>query len=221
VSCSFSEDSPPAVSPADFAALTSSQQLTHLDLRAELEPEQALYVFPDQLRLPKLQSLHLSIYWLMEPDIMAQVVACCPNLQALRVDSYGGGDVAEIQSFVWAASCCCLAALSELTSLQLCLIDVSVGADVGAALAALTDLRELSIEAFDSREVGVLLQLTACRQLTLLHIDTLNIDDPPAEADDGGVLIANQVRKASSSMISTTNLFIVCGWHVACMLSCI
>lgn len=205
VACSFceDEDSAPAVTPADYAALTSSQQLTHLDLTHDPGPEHAAVLFPAQHQLPKLQSLALGIQWLEDAEVLGRIITCCPNLQALKVNSYGGADVSDIDSAVWAASSSRLTALSELTTLQLMMLEVSVGADVGAALAALTGLRELSNDTMNSEDVPALQQLTACQQLTMLYVESMSFGESPSPADDG-VLIVNQVRAVLASSARPT-----------------
>jgi hypothetical protein len=70
--------SPPADTPEDVAALTSSQQLTHLDL-AHFEPDLVVSLFPEQRQLLKLQSLFLKIVWLEDHSVLDRVITCCPN----------------------------------------------------------------------------------------------------------------------------------------------
>lgn len=92
---------PAAVAPADYAAMTASAQLTHLDLsRCLTTPEAVQHAFPAQQRLEVgcrlLQLKHLvgSVQWLDHVVLadadgtagdpvpcLARVVTCCPNLQ--------------------------------------------------------------------------------------------------------------------------------------------
>jgi hypothetical protein len=105
--------------------------------------------------------------------------------------------LSEVESAVWAASFSRLTALSELTSLQLTMLDVSFGADVGDALASLTGLRDLRIDTLDSEDVPAMEQLTGCKQLTKLYVETLG---GPFEE---GVLITNEVGMVAQGMVSS------------------
>lgn len=168
------------VLPADYAAITASPQLTHLDLSyCSFDPEHAKDVFSDNLRLPKLLSLRLTVSWLLETETIQRVVDCCPGLAALRIESSGGGDVAEVQPEQWAARLGCLAGLSALTRLSMTVMDISLTTEVYRAIGTLTGLQELSFDYMDANHLGPAVQLTSCRQLTNLSfgVETMTQHD--------------------------------------------
>ena len=114
-------------------------------------------MFPDGLRLgglPKLACLTVYIEWLQDTETIQRVVDCCPGLEALCIECYGGNELAEIQPQRWGASLGCLTGLSTLTRLSMDTIDVSMTADVYTAIGALTGLRELRLGLMDPTHLG-------------------------------------------------------------------
>lgn len=154
--------------------MTSSPQLTHLHLSHVLGPEHAAVLFPDQRQLTTLQSLTLEFKWLEDLDIVERVVRCCPNLQQLRFDSYGGWDIGGNDPDLWAGGIACLADLEKLTKLHLFCLEIALAPPVIEAVAALTNLKDLRIEPIETSGFGVMMQLTACRQLTNLYVEPLS-----------------------------------------------
>jgi hypothetical protein len=117
------------------------------------------------------------IEWLQDTETIQRVVDCCPGLEALCIECYGGNELAEIQPQRWAASLGCLTGLSTLTRLSMDTIDVSMTTDVYRAIGALTGLRELGLGVMDPTHLGPAVQLTACRQLTELQMEVMVTSD--------------------------------------------
>jgi hypothetical protein len=168
------------VSPADYAAATASQHLTFLDIRSFAGPDQAIDIFPEDRHLPKLQSLRVDILWLEEIETMANVVTCCPGLHQLDIMATGGHDIAAVEPGSWASSIEGLCWFTNLTSLSMLTVDVSMSKEVYKAIASLTNLRELCLEALVAEELWPAVQLTALRQLTRLQLD---VNDSHVEGD--------------------------------------
>lgn len=138
--------------PADYAALTSSPVLASLDLTAHLSPAVADQLFPAQRILTSLTNLKLTINWLEDTNLFQDsIVSHCPNLRSLTVRAYGGPDVAAVSAFAWRASFGTLSALTELTSLDMTVLEMELTPGVIGAIAAILSLRELSINAMDAR----------------------------------------------------------------------
>lgn len=180
--CRWSLTHPPAVTVEDFSALTSSQQLTRIDLAYRVAPNHSAGVFQGQRQLSNLHFLSLGISWVADLEAMERMVTCCPNLRRLKIDSYGatedGDDVAGIDPSFWEEGFASLTRLSALTKLALLSIDVSMQPEVFAAIAGLTGLRELTCEYLDATELGSMMQLTTLRQLTKFTVDALQLGHP-------------------------------------------
>lgn len=183
----------PAVSDADFAALTSSsQQLTYLDLIDAVDPQHLDALLPGGLyerrRLPTLQRLCcrlcIDTSWLDEFDVFAHLMDACHKLQQLRIDAYGAVEKVE-----WADSLSYLKHSDELTSLEMLLSGVSLTPAMCASVAALTGLQELTLEAMSADDLGVLLQLTACKQLSSLNVEVHQAGHPHHPLNERQILL--------------------------------
>jgi hypothetical protein len=189
--------------PADYAAITASPQLTHLDLSyITFDLEQANNMFPDDRRLPKLVSLRLTIGWLLHLETIQRVVDCCHALEALRIESNGGGDVEAVQPEGWAARFGCLAGLSGLTRLSMTAMDLPLTTKVFRAIGALTRLQELGLDFMDVNHLGAAVQLTSCRQLTNLYFNVMTM----TQQDDTlfGIDATNKVGLCCAGCLSKT-----------------
>jgi hypothetical protein len=169
------------MSPADYAALTASPQLTHLDLSGCFGPEHVADAFPQNLRMSKLASLTVFIDWLEETDTIQRIVDSCPGLEQLRIEGHGGHDIEAVWPEKWAASLACLMDLSSLTRLHMSALGVRMSTGVFSALALLTGLRELHIDAMNANDLGSAVQLTLCKQLTRLEIGVLAMEQDEGE----------------------------------------
>lgn len=175
----------------DYAAVIASQHLTYLDIMRFAGPAQAYNIFPADRRLPSLQSLKLDVLWLEDAEVTYRVIICCPGLQKLEVFSGGEHDIADVASGRWAASLKSLTGLSHLTSLHMLTIDVTMSREVYKAIASLTGLRELCLEALVASELWAAVQLTACQQLTHLQFGVSVADSE----GDLSVYATNKVRR--------------------------
>jgi hypothetical protein len=210
--CSWALNRPPAVAAEDFAAITSSSQLTRLELAYRVGHSHSADLFQAQRQLPNLQFLSLGISWLAELESMHRMVTCCPNLRQLIINSYGatedGDDVAGIDPSFWEEGFACLTGLSALTKLGLLSIDVSMQPEVFAAIATLTALSELSCDYLDATELGSMMQLTTLRQLTQLTVDAIQCGHPLGDDHDQRIAIRchNQVRRAEAGPCAGTTV---------------
>lgn len=197
----FDAEQPPAVTAADYSAITS-QHLTHLDLSgptaewSSLGPEFCYRLFSAQRQLPNLQSLSLGAVWFCSSFTVQHIVRCCPNLRELAVKSTfpGGPIVAATEPDEWAESVSCLTALRGLTQLRMEVDDVDTS-KMWPELASLTGLRSLSMNAVQALQLGDIMKLTACRQLTSLFIETVHeLQDMPGFNAMSLIHVDNKVR---------------------------
>lgn len=118
----------PAREPADFAALTSSPALEHLDLHQAVIWDAAATVtaalFPDNRQLLNLRSLVIEMCWLEDLEAAKRVATCCPGLQHIQVNCIEEEPISFESATAVAAGLSCLTALSALTSLTMCNLDM-------------------------------------------------------------------------------------------------
>jgi hypothetical protein len=90
---SFDSNNPPALQHEDFAAITSSPQLTHLHIGlSSVDPEeQEGFVLCHTQNggrnhvLPCMRALRIPTAWLSCPEDMETTARCCPNLEQLSL----------------------------------------------------------------------------------------------------------------------------------------
>jgi hypothetical protein len=161
--------------PQAYSALTASSRLQHLDLSNNCLPAGVWeHIFPSGRQLPHLKTLDIS--WVVHPRAGegtwapiaslpgALIASCCPALQTLRVKGmkYSTEGLAPLQQ---------LSSLWELVlvprrSLRDRYLRLWRAGQV--VLPKLTGLRRLSIVGAGRESEGLLLQLSALRQLTQL-----------------------------------------------------
>lgn len=197
----FDSNNPPAVQPEDFAAITSSPQLTHLHIgHGSVDPDdQQGFALchtdnggGDQV-LPGMRALHLPAAWLLCPKDMDRTARCCPNLEQLSLASSGFAAVSSDSNY--ADSFRHFSEVSSLTRLDISAEDLELTVRVWDAIASLTTLQHLFVDAIVADDVGGVMQLTSCRQLTELTMRALQMGHPDP-AHDGYMIIKamNEVR---------------------------
>jgi len=165
------------LSAADCAAVTASNQLTHLNLSLwQLEPWQCSVVFPAGRKLPNLQELHVGPSFLHSPAANAALCSCCPNLTSLHVECLDINDTmldfdSQFEQFVTTSAC--LEGLEQLNQLQeLQLQDMRLK-DPGMwdVLSRLTTLTGLTISSVSIPCLPGILQLTALTRLRKSQVE--------------------------------------------------
>ena len=165
-----------AATPADWAALTASIQLTRLYMTPEngglvpgLKYDQ---VFPQGCRLPQLRQLYATMGLLGNAAAVRALVEGCPALEYLDLSMAVGGEPGDAlmslgpnQGFGHTVQA--LSGLSKLSALQLQLENESWSEDAWRGLAKLTALRSVDVGTVTSNFVD-LVALTSCQQLTYL-----------------------------------------------------
>jgi hypothetical protein len=154
---------------AHHAALTSSSQLTSLELgRWRWSAGAVQHMFPARHQLQRLQTLCVPFTagWDLEPGDISCIVACCPNLRCLAGDSYlREGAVVDVGRI----STTELQQLRQLTALS----TLSIGSPCWDTAAA-TELADLTggcmaVTCYVQPRWVQRAQLPKARQLLLIH----------------------------------------------------
>jgi len=190
----------PRLTAADIAALTAPSQLSYLYVNADvIFQEHYKHLLPADRQLHSLKELYASMDLPADPQVMARLPHCCPNLQVLNLSQPPEGRrrrrAVEFHNNEFAALCRVLGALPELRTLELHMGAVSNTEPVTwQAIGRLDQLHSLGFVCLEFPALHHILELTTCAQLTRLMV---HASDPSGFPPEDELEVINEVSQES------------------------